>query len=106
MPTPQLSVDSRSSCDTAPTRRTTSKIGAGTQVLRSIVMFSLVYLLLFVVWVYVLNSKIHHGPDEHDLAPPTTTSAGGLMEAATANKPAGGESLTQTRSDAPVKEGV
>jgi cytochrome d ubiquinol oxidase subunit I len=34
------------------------------QVLGSILMFSFVYILLFAVWVYVLNSKIHHGPDE------------------------------------------
>ena len=27
------------------------------------------YLLLFVVWVHVLNNKIHHGPDEFDEVP-------------------------------------
>src|SRR5439155_16524707 len=46
--------------------------------------------------------RSHHGPDEHDLAPPPTTSAGGLLDAATANKPAGGESLTQVRDEAPA----
>ncbi len=34
------------------------------QVLWSITMFGMIYLLLFAVWVYVLNSKIRHGPDE------------------------------------------
>jgi cytochrome d ubiquinol oxidase subunit I len=34
------------------------------QVLWSIIMFGLIYALLFVVWIYVLNSKIQHGPDE------------------------------------------
>jgi cytochrome d ubiquinol oxidase subunit I len=62
------------------------------QVLQSIFMFGFVYLLLFLVWVYVLNSKIQHGPDE-EAAPPR--SSRGLLEAAAANKPAGGESLTR-----------
>src|SRR5205807_3239389 len=75
------------------------KVVTAPQVLASIVMFGLVYLMLFVVWVYVLNDKIQHGPDDH-AAEPKTTSAEGLLDAATANKPAGGESLTQVRDDA------
>ena len=43
-------------------------VSAG-EVLASIVMFSLIYLLLFAVWVYVIHSKIQHGPDPADLAP-------------------------------------
>lgn len=31
-------------------------------VLASMIMFGIVYLLLFVVWVYVMNEKIQHGP--------------------------------------------
>ncbi|MHC4128172.1 MAG: cytochrome ubiquinol oxidase subunit I [Planctomycetota bacterium] len=34
------------------------------QVAWSMAMFGAIYLLLFVVWIYVLNSKIQHGPDE------------------------------------------
>jgi cytochrome d ubiquinol oxidase subunit I len=34
----------------------------GGQVLASIVMFSLIYVLLFWIWVYVLNDKIQKGP--------------------------------------------
>ncbi len=34
------------------------------QVLWSIIMFGMIYLLLFFVWIFVLNSKIKHGPDE------------------------------------------
>lgn len=34
------------------------------QVWWSIAMFGMIYALLFVVWVFVLNSKIQHGPDE------------------------------------------
>jgi cytochrome d ubiquinol oxidase subunit I len=73
------------------------------QVLASILMFGFIYLLLFVVWVCVLNDKIQHGPDDH-AAQPWTTSAEGLLDAATANKPAGGDSLTQARNEATVME--
>ena len=43
-------------------------VGANT-VLAAIVLFSAVYLLLFAVFVYLLNDKIQHGPDEADLVP-------------------------------------
>jgi cytochrome d ubiquinol oxidase subunit I len=33
------------------------------------VLFSLVYLLLFAVFLYLLNDKIQHGPDAADLTP-------------------------------------
>jgi cytochrome d ubiquinol oxidase subunit I len=39
------------------------------QVAASIVMFTLVYLLLFAVFVFLLNEKIRHGPDDSDLQP-------------------------------------
>jgi cytochrome d ubiquinol oxidase subunit I len=39
------------------------------QVAASIAMFSLVYLLLFAVFVFLLNEKIRHGPDDGDLQP-------------------------------------
>jgi cytochrome d ubiquinol oxidase subunit I len=39
-------------------------VGAG-QVLGSILMFGIVYLLLFLIWLFVLNDKIHAGPDAH-----------------------------------------
>jgi cytochrome d ubiquinol oxidase subunit I len=38
-------------------------------VLTAIVLFSLVYLLLFAVFLYLLNDKIQHGPDAADLMP-------------------------------------
>ena len=41
-------------------------VSAG-QVLGSIVMFGMIYGLLFVLFVYLLNEKIQHGPDEADL---------------------------------------
>jgi cytochrome d ubiquinol oxidase subunit I len=39
------------------------------QVATSIAMFTLVYLLLFSVFVFLLNEKIRHGPDDSDLQP-------------------------------------
>jgi cytochrome d ubiquinol oxidase subunit I len=38
-------------------------------VLAAIILFSAVYLLLFAVFVYLLNDKIQHGPDAGDLVP-------------------------------------
>ncbi|MBI5382546.1 MAG: cytochrome ubiquinol oxidase subunit I [Opitutae bacterium] len=38
-------------------------------VLTSLVLFTLVYALLFALFVYLLNDKIHHGPDDADLTP-------------------------------------
>jgi cytochrome bd ubiquinol oxidase subunit I len=79
-------------------------VGAN-QVLQSILMFGFVYMLLFFVWVFVLNSKIQHGPDEFDEAP-MAYSSGALLDAATANKPAGGESLTRVREAADLNGGT
>jgi len=39
------------------------------QVVASMVMFMVVYLLLFAVFLFLLNDKIQHGPDEGDLQP-------------------------------------
>ncbi len=44
-----------------------SPVVSGGQVLGSILMFGLIYGLLFVLFVYLLNEKIQHGPDEADL---------------------------------------
>lgn len=44
-----------------------SKVVTAHQVLASIIMFALVYLLLFAVFVFLLNDKIKHGPDDEDL---------------------------------------
>jgi cytochrome d ubiquinol oxidase subunit I len=41
-------------------------VGAG-EVLFSIVLFSTIYLLLFALFIYLLNHKIQHGPAEEDL---------------------------------------
>ena len=38
-------------------------------VLTSLIMFTFIYFLLFAVFIYLLNEKIQHGPDETDLIP-------------------------------------
>jgi len=57
-----------------------SKSVVGEQVLISILMFSFIYALLFAVWVFVMNSKIQHGPEAVQM--PAETTEGGLIEAA------------------------
>lgn len=57
-----------------------SKSVVAEQVLISILMFSFVYALLFAVWVFVMNSKIQHGPEPVQM--PTETTDTGLLEVA------------------------
>ena len=38
-------------------------------VLSSLILFTVIYFLLFAVFIYLLNDKIQHGPDEQDLIP-------------------------------------
>jgi cytochrome d ubiquinol oxidase subunit I len=38
-------------------------------VLAAIILFSAIYVLLFAAFVYLLNDKIQHGPDDADLVP-------------------------------------
>jgi cytochrome d ubiquinol oxidase subunit I len=47
-----------------------SKAVTANQVLSSLIMFSLVYFLLFLVFIYLLNEKIKHGPEgDGDVTP-------------------------------------
>jgi cytochrome d ubiquinol oxidase subunit I len=46
-----------------------SKVVTANQVVASMVMFGVVYVLLFAVFVFLLNDKIQHGPDDSDLHP-------------------------------------
>ncbi|MEP3481005.1 MAG: cytochrome ubiquinol oxidase subunit I [Fuerstiella sp.] len=55
-----------------------SKAVKAEHVAASIVMFLFIYVLLGAVWVYVLNKKIQHGPDDH-----------GIPEATPKNEPPG-----------------
>jgi cytochrome d ubiquinol oxidase subunit I len=36
------------------------------QVVFSIILFTLIYTLLFITFIYLLNRKIQHGPDDDD----------------------------------------
>jgi cytochrome d ubiquinol oxidase subunit I len=52
--------------------RTSAALSAVVQanvVLTSLVLFTVIYFLLFAVFIYLLNDKIQHGPDDADLVP-------------------------------------
>jgi len=71
-----------------------SKAVVANQVLGSIIMFIIIYAMLFAVWVFVLDSKIKHGPDEE--AVPSATARDGLFGVAGLRAGTGGASLTET----------
>lgn len=62
----------------------------------SIGLFSLIYALLFTVWVTVLDGKIKHGPDD---GPEPAHEPGGWLGAAGELADPGGASLTQAKED-------
>ncbi len=76
------------------TRDALSKSVVAGQVLGSIIMFAVIYLLLFVVFLYILNDKIQHGPEEL-VAPPGKTTAADWIKLAAERSGAGGKSLTE-----------
>jgi len=65
------------------------------QVAWSIGMFGLIYLLLFCVWIFVLNSKIQYGPDEPE--PGEDEVEGEGFYAAAAARTWHGASMTEAR---------
>ncbi len=84
------------------TRDGVSRSITGGQVLSSIIMFSVVYILLFAVWLYVLNDKIQKGPKPVVIEPhpsggwlrstaARTIHEGSLSEAKDLTEPAGGQ---------------
>ncbi|GMW01256.1 MAG: cytochrome ubiquinol oxidase subunit I [Candidatus Hydrogenedentota bacterium] len=75
-----------------------SKNVVAEQVLASILLFTVVYLMLFAVWVSVLHSKIQRGPVPH-VEPPDHTHAGELLDAAASLGRAKGHSLTRDGDD-------
>lgn len=46
-----------------------SKAVTADQVIFSLILFALIYCLLFILFIYLLNEKIQHGPSETDLQP-------------------------------------
>jgi cytochrome d ubiquinol oxidase subunit I len=80
------------------TRDAASPSVRGDEVLASLVMFSLAYLALFALWLFVINEKVRHGPHApQGLGPPSTEpdhpAAQSLVRAA-ADVRLEGESLT------------
>ena len=69
-----------------------SKSVVASQVFGSILMFGVIYALLFAVFLYVLNSKIQHGPEGAEDAP-ETTSAADILKVAARRSGTGGEHL-------------
>ena len=74
------------------TKDALSKSVTAGQTLASIILFGIIYALLFAVWLYVLNDKIHHGPDP--VHPPGETPSGTLAAVAGLRAGTGGASLT------------
>ncbi|MBX9572328.1 MAG: cytochrome ubiquinol oxidase subunit I [Candidatus Obscuribacterales bacterium] len=73
-----------------------SKSVAASHVLASIIMFSAIYAMLFVLWIYVLHQKILHGPEPASV-PPVAGSSQGLMDAATELNDPSGDSMTSAK---------
>ena len=48
------------------TSESLSRVVTANQVVTSLVLFGLVYALLFVLFLFLLTRKIHHGPDDED----------------------------------------
>ena len=69
----------------------------GEMVTGSLLMFGLIYLLLVLVWVFVLHTKIHHGPDEEDTGGPEEPPSG-FFNAAADYADASGPSMSQARN--------
>jgi cytochrome d ubiquinol oxidase subunit I len=75
-------------------------VGA-TEILISIILVSIIYLLLLLTWVYVLDRKIKVGPESpEDLAAAAEQRKQGWLATATARADHGGESMTDARDEA------
>ncbi|MHB1157720.1 MAG: cytochrome ubiquinol oxidase subunit I [Phycisphaerales bacterium] len=74
------------------TSHAVSKVVQPNQVLFSIIAFSLIYVLLGAVWIYVLNHKIHQGPES-----PEVPDAHGKLADAAAALAAHRGSMTESR---------
>jgi cytochrome bd ubiquinol oxidase subunit I len=71
-----------------------SRVVTGERVLGSILLFSVTYLFLFIIWVYVLHGKVRDGPEEEPVPVPAETHAEDLVEAAARLASHSGYSLT------------
>ncbi len=80
-----------------------SKAVPGEQILSSIILFSVIYALLFTVWLFVLNHKIQTGPEEEYGEIDHEDRKWTWIDAAASLAGPGGESMTEARTgnDAP-----
>ncbi len=78
-----------------------SKAVGSSQALGSIIMFMVIYALLFAVFLYVLNDKIHHGPEP--VTPATGTFSKSLADVAGLRAGTGGGSLTSPGDHPPAE---
>ncbi len=72
-----------------------SKAVSGAEVLTSIILFSLIYLSLLVVWIYVMDSKIRVGPEELEAGPPSAARERWLNAATRRADASTGDSVTE-----------
>ncbi|MCR9161008.1 MAG: cytochrome ubiquinol oxidase subunit I [Nannocystaceae bacterium] len=77
------------------TKDAVSKVVPGEQVLGSLVLFSVAYLALFALWLFVINEKVRHGPTEPEDDPRDEV---GLLAAAIGARQRGA-SLTATEEE-------
>jgi hypothetical protein len=80
------------------TRNAVSESISSGQVLGSIAMFSVIYGLLLLVWLAVLNDKIHKGPQPLTPAERTTGQSLGLTVGKLLDH---GASLSEAKDDSP-----
>ncbi|HEY3284696.1 MAG TPA: cytochrome ubiquinol oxidase subunit I [Armatimonadota bacterium] len=73
-----------------------SKVVPAGQVLASNLLFGLIYVMLFAVWIYVVNDKIHKGPDAAEM--PATSDLGDFLETSALMEDPAGPSLTSAKN--------
>jgi cytochrome bd ubiquinol oxidase subunit I len=69
-----------------------SKTVKAEEVLTSIILFTLIYLFLLAIWLYIMNDKIKHGPEE--VVPAMAGGKQSLLDTMSALANHGGPSLT------------
>jgi cytochrome d ubiquinol oxidase subunit I len=82
------------------TKDAASKAVSGADVLTSIILFSAIYLMLLLVWLFVMDHKIRTGPEEPHEFEAQAAQRGWLATAAQRAAPSG-PSMTEARDDAP-----
>ena len=80
-----------------------SKSVTAGQVLGSIIMFGAIYLLLFAVWLFVLDHKIKVGPDDLAAAPHTPSGVN-VMDVAGLRAGTGDATLSDDRTNLPHRK--